>query len=80
MCLGCHGFASNRRQFLSLAAASLAASALFGERSAFATDATTNVTADQAIARLKAASASCPLRMAAPGTPQAPNRRDWEFV
>jgi carbonic anhydrase len=55
MCLACHGYTSNRRQFLCLAAASLAASALFDEPSAFATGATTGVTADEAIARLKAA-------------------------
>jgi len=55
MCFACHGFTSNRRQFLSLAATSFAATALFGGRSAFATGATTDVTAGEAIERLKAA-------------------------
>ena len=55
MCFACHGFTSNRRQFLSLAATSFAATALFGGRSAFATGATTDVTADEAVERLKAA-------------------------
>jgi carbonic anhydrase len=55
MCLDCHGFAPDRRQFLPLVAASFAATALFGRASAFAAGAVTNVTADEAIARLKAA-------------------------
>jgi len=45
----------HRRQFLSLAATSFVAPALFGEPSAFAARLAPNVTADDAIARLKAA-------------------------
>ena len=55
MCIACHGFASNRRQFLSLAAMSFATTHLFGGPSAFAAGATTRVTPEEAIARLKAA-------------------------
>jgi len=55
MCVVCHGFTPDRRQFLSLAATSFATTALFDRTSAFAAGATTNVTADEAIARLKAA-------------------------
>jgi carbonic anhydrase len=55
MCFGCHQFTSDRRQFLSLAATSFAATTLFGRGSAFATAAMTNITANEAIVRLKAA-------------------------
>jgi hypothetical protein len=55
MCLACHGVPSSRRQFLSLAAAGFTATALFRYPSAFAEGTPTNVTADQAIARLKVA-------------------------
>jgi carbonic anhydrase len=55
MCLGCHVFTPDRRQLLSLAATSFAATTLFGRASAFAAGTMTNVTADEAIARLKAA-------------------------
>ena len=54
MCL-CHGFTPDRRQFLSVAATSFVATAVFGRASAFAAGASTNVTANEAIARLKAA-------------------------
>ena len=55
MCLVCRRFTSDRRQFLSLAAMSFAATAHFNRASAFAVVTATNVTADEAIARLKAA-------------------------
>jgi carbonic anhydrase len=54
MCL-CHGFTPDRRQFLSVAAPSFVATAVFGRASAFAAGTSTNVTANEAIARLKAA-------------------------
>ncbi len=54
MCLACREFAPDRRRFLSLSAAGLAATGLFGARLAFAAGAATSVTADEAIARLKA--------------------------
>ena len=54
MCIACHKFAPNRRTFLSLAAASVAATSLFGAHRAFAAGATTSVTADEALAKLKA--------------------------
>ncbi|MDR3420766.1 MAG: carbonic anhydrase [Xanthobacteraceae bacterium] len=54
MCEHCHQFAPGRRQFLSLATAGLAATALFGARQVFAAGATTSVTADEAFAKLKA--------------------------
>jgi carbonic anhydrase len=53
MCLACHRLAPHRRRFLSLAAASFAAAAVSG-KPAFAAGATTDVTAEEAIARLKA--------------------------
>jgi carbonic anhydrase len=55
MCLVCHGFTPDLRQFLPFVAASFAATVLFGRASAFAAGAVTNVTADEAIARLIAA-------------------------
>lgn len=54
MCLACHKSAPDRRRFLSLSAASIAATGFLGARLAFAAGATTSVTADEAIARLKA--------------------------
>ena len=54
MCIDCHKFALDRRGFLSLSAASIAATTLFSQRPAFAAGTTTGVTADEAIARLKA--------------------------
>jgi len=54
MCEQCRKFVPGRRQFLSLTAAGIAATALFGTRHAFAAGATTSVTADEAFARLKA--------------------------
>ncbi len=54
MCTECNKFALNRREFLSLSAAGVAASGVFGGRAASAAGATTSVTADEAIARLKA--------------------------
>lgn len=66
MCMHCRQLAPNRRGFLSLAAAGIAASAVFGGGRAFAADAggtltpeegqenVGNVPADQALARLKA--------------------------
>ena len=47
-------FSTGPAQFLSLAAASIAATCVFGARLASAAGATTSVTADEAIARLKA--------------------------
>ena len=52
MCTSC--LVPNRRRFLSLAAASAAAVSVLRARTAFAAGATTNVTADEALARLKA--------------------------
>jgi carbonic anhydrase len=54
MCTECHAFVSDRRRFLSLSVASVLAAGVFGARGALAAGATTNVTADEAIARLKA--------------------------
>lgn len=54
MCLQCHEFALDRRKFLSFSAGGLAATALLRGLPAFAAGATTDVTADEAIARLKA--------------------------
>ncbi len=54
MCVACREFAPDRRKFLTLSAAGIAATGLFGARLAFAADATTNVTADEAMAKLKA--------------------------
>ncbi|HWW35047.1 MAG TPA: carbonic anhydrase [Xanthobacteraceae bacterium] len=54
MCIACSTFVPNRRRFLSLAAAGVAAASVLGARSAFAAGATTSVTADEALARLKA--------------------------
>src|SRR3984893_2409705 len=54
MCTACDQFSPGRRRFLSLAAASLAAAGVAGVGRASAAGATTSVTADEAIARLKA--------------------------
>src|ERR1035437_5622677 len=53
MCDECYKFALDRRRFLSLSAAGIAATGFFSEHLAFAAGATTNVTADEAIAKLK---------------------------
>jgi carbonic anhydrase len=53
MCCPCHGITLDRRRFVSLSAASFAATCVLDRRSAFAADATTSVTPDEAIARLK---------------------------
>ena len=54
MCKECYKHTLDRRKFLSLSAASIAASTLFSERYALAAGATTTVTADEAITKLKA--------------------------
>src|SRR6516225_8462640 len=54
MCVKCHDFAPNRRRFIVLSAAGFAVTGLFGGGPAFAEGPTTTVTADEAIARLKA--------------------------
>jgi len=54
MCEQCRKSALGRRTFLSLSAASIAATALFSARYAFAAGATTSVTPDEALAKLKA--------------------------
>ena len=54
MCIACGKFEPDRRKFLALSAASVAAAGFFGQRPAFAAGATTSVTADEALARLKA--------------------------
>jgi carbonic anhydrase len=54
MCIACSSFVPDRRRFRSLAAAGVAAASVLGARSAFAAGATTSVTPDEALARLKA--------------------------
>ena len=54
MCVGCKTLELGRRKFLSLAAASIASSAVLGAGHAFSAGDTTSVTADEALARLKA--------------------------
>ena len=54
MCIACSSDAPNRRRFLSLTAAGVAAASVLGARAAFAAGATTSVTSDEALARLKA--------------------------
>jgi carbonic anhydrase len=54
MCVKCHEFAPDRRRFIALSAASLAVTGLFGGTPAFAQTPATSVTADEALARLKA--------------------------
>jgi carbonic anhydrase len=53
MCAACKGFSPDRRKFLALSGGGIAAAALLGARSAYAAGATTSVTPDEAIARLK---------------------------
>jgi carbonic anhydrase len=54
MCIACSSLRPDRRGLLSLAAAGIAAASTLGARTAFAAGATTSVTADEALARLKA--------------------------
>jgi carbonic anhydrase len=54
MCIACSSHLPDRRRFLSLTAAGIAAASVLGARTAFAAGATTSVTADEALARLKA--------------------------
>jgi carbonic anhydrase len=54
MCTACQQLSPSRRSFIALAAAGVAAANVFGARRALAAGATTSVTADEAIARLKA--------------------------
>jgi len=54
MCVVCHKQALDRRKFLSLSAVGIAGATLFSARYAFAAGAATSVTADEAIANLKA--------------------------
>jgi carbonic anhydrase len=55
MCEECNRFALDRRSFLSLSAAGIAATSVFHSRPSFAAGAaTTSVTADEALAKLKA--------------------------
>lgn len=54
MCTACHSSTSSRRKFLSLSAASIAAASLFDPLPVFAAGPTTTVTANEAIAKLKA--------------------------
>ena len=54
MCMECRKSAPDRRKFLSLTAAGIAAAGFFNAPLAFATGATTSVAADDALAKLKA--------------------------
>ena len=54
MCIACHHRSPSRRSFVALAAASFAASGMLGARRALAAGPTTHVTADEALAKLKA--------------------------
>jgi carbonic anhydrase len=54
MCIACQQSSPSRRTFVALAAASAVGAGMFGVRRASAAGATTSVTADEAIARLKA--------------------------
>jgi carbonic anhydrase len=58
MCIACSSsmpnYLSSRRRFLSLTAAGIATASVLGARTALATGATTSVTPDEALARLKA--------------------------
>jgi carbonic anhydrase len=54
MCTQCNAFAPDRRKFLSLTAVGVAAAGLFRTPFAFAAGATTTVSADEALAKLKA--------------------------
>jgi carbonic anhydrase len=54
MCVTCESLGLNRRRFLTLSAAGIASAAAFsGGRGAFAAGATTSVTADEALTKLK---------------------------
>jgi carbonic anhydrase len=57
MCIACSSRLTDRRRFLSLAAAGMAAASVLGVHAASAAGPTTNVTADEALARLKAGNA-----------------------
>ena len=57
MCIDCHQRALDRRRFLAMSAAGVAAASLLRVSPSFAAGATTNVTADEAIAKLKAGNA-----------------------
>lgn len=54
MCVECHKFALHRRKFLAFSAAGIAATGLVGARVVFSAGAATSVSADEAMARLKA--------------------------
>jgi carbonic anhydrase len=54
MCIACEQVSPSRRKFVALAAAGVVGAGMFGVRHASAAGATTSVTADEAIARLKA--------------------------
>ena len=54
MCVECYKVALDRRKFLSLSVAGIAATGLFSQRLAFGAVPATTVTADEAIAKLKA--------------------------
>jgi carbonic anhydrase len=54
MCIACSSRRPDRRHFLSLAAAGITAASVFGARTALAAGAAASVTADEALARLKA--------------------------
>ena len=54
MCDDCEKIVLGRREFLSLSVASIAATSVISSRYAFAASATTSVTADDALAKLKA--------------------------
>jgi carbonic anhydrase len=54
MCATCDQILPSRRKFMTLAAAAVAATGAFGEQFAWAASATTSVTSDEAVARLKA--------------------------
>ena len=57
MCIACSpslpNYLPNRRRFLALTAAGIATASALGARTAFAAGATTSVTPDEALARLK---------------------------
>jgi len=54
MCIACERFTPDRRKFLSLSAAAIAATSVLGAHRAFAAGAGTSLTADEALAKLKA--------------------------
>ena len=74
MCIACSSFVPERRRFLSLAAAGVAAASMLGAP-AFAAGATTSVTPDEALARLKAGNRNTsPRRKSAPSTSETSRR------